>query len=131
MKGVRDQLRGRTTPSAADSESRPSGAPLAWALVLAALAWGGWRLWRRGTSSEERLLRKFLRRTAKRHGLAAIPDSVGLHELAERLDDPLAREFAELYGGAIYRDRKLEEGEYRRLREIVREMRRERLKAED
>lgn len=130
VKGVRDQLRGQTAPSATASEPRPSGAPLAWALVLAALAYGGLRLWRRGTSREERLLRKFLRRTAKRHGLAAIPDSVGLHELAEGLDDPQAREFAELYGGAIYRDRKLEEGEYRRLREIVREMRKGRLKAE-
>jgi hypothetical protein len=42
-------------------------------------------------------------------------------ELAESTGSPRVRQFADTYAGAVYRDRRLADGEYRRLRQIVRE----------
>lgn len=92
-------------------------ASLAGAAALIALA----RRSRR--SREERILLKFLRRLRKKHQLEAIPATTGLQALAEQLDDPVCREFAEIYGGGIYRDRKLTEEELKRLRALVRQLR--------
>ncbi len=80
-------------------------------------------LLRRGRRSrEERLLRAFLRRLRKKHRLDAIPAATGLQELAKQLDDPVCREFAEIYGGGIYRDRKLTKEELKRLQTLVRRL---------
>jgi hypothetical protein len=79
---------------------------------------------RRGRySREERILRLFLRRVRKKHHLEAIPAATGLQELANQLDDPVCREFAEIFGGGIYRDRKLTEEELKKLRVLVRKLR--------
>lgn len=71
-------------------------------------------------SEEERLLARFLRRLRKKHRLDAIPPDTGLHALAKQLDDPVCREFAEIYGGGIYRDRKLSREETKKLQELIR-----------
>jgi hypothetical protein len=95
------------------------------ALAVAVAAAAGLLLWRRRRFSPgERLLRRFLRLVRRRHGLEPLPPSTGLQELAERLDDPLCREFAAIYGGALYRDRPLTPDERRRLRAILRQLRR-------
>jgi transglutaminase-like putative cysteine protease len=74
-------------------------------------------------SREERLLRAFLRRLRKKHHLEAIPAATGLQALANQLDDPVCREFAEIFGGGVYRDRKLTEEELKKLRMLVRKLR--------
>jgi transglutaminase-like putative cysteine protease len=80
-------------------------------------------LLRRGRHSrEERLLRAFLRRLRKKHRLDAIPPATGLQDLAKQLNDPACREFAEIYGGGIYRDRKLTREELKRLQTLVRRL---------
>ncbi|GFO57351.1 membrane protein [Geomonas sp. Red276] len=79
---------------------------------------------RGGVGREERILRSFLRVLARRY-----PDASGgrrgLFELAESVGDDRVREFAALYGGAVYGDRELTAGELSRLREIIREIRQE------
>ncbi|BCR03343.1 membrane protein [Desulfuromonas versatilis] len=94
-------------------------------LAILGLALGGRLLWRRARSSTEtRLLQRFLRQAARAHGLAKIPCGEGLYELAERLDDERCRSFARIYGGALYRDRRLTDGERRRLTELIEELKR-------
>jgi transglutaminase-like putative cysteine protease len=110
-----DSLRGDTP--------KPAVKPLLIGLTALGLAIVLIYQWRKGGKSwEERILRAFLRQVKKRHGLGEIPEGVGLQELARRLNDPLCREFAELYGGAIYRDRRLTAEERQRLRQLVREL---------
>ncbi len=77
----------------------------------------------RRLSREERILRQFLRQVERRYRIDPMPLTVGLEELAARVKDPRCREFAEIYGRAIYRDRQLTEGERGRLKEIIRELR--------
>lgn len=89
-----------------------------WALAAAGAIFGLFRIL--GVHPEEKILRRFLRRVARRYGAEQVRDTVGLRELAERLDDPGCREFAEIYGGAVYRDRKLSRRELRRLSEAIR-----------
>lgn len=79
---------------------------------------------RRGRySREERILRLFLRRVRKKHHLEAIPATTGLQELAKQLDDPVCRDFAEIFGGGVYRDRKLTKEELKRLWVLVKKLR--------
>lgn len=79
---------------------------------------------RRGRySREERILRVFLRRVRKKHQLDAIPAATGLQELAKQLGDPVCREFAEIFGGSIYRDQKPTEKELKKLRALVGKLR--------
>lgn len=85
----------------------------------------GWLLWRRSRiSAEERLLRAYLKAVQRRYGLAELPVSLPLQQLAEQVDDPLCREFARIYGAAIYRGRRLTAAERGRLRGLLRALRR-------
>jgi transglutaminase-like putative cysteine protease len=93
-----------------------------WGLLLAGAAGLAGTLRRPRHSREERLVQRYLRRVEKRYGPESVRAPVGLQELAERLDDPRCREFAEVYGRALYRDRKPDRQELRRLRELVREI---------
>jgi 3-hydroxyacyl-CoA dehydrogenase len=45
---------------------------------------------------------------------------MGLFELADLTGSPRVRQFADTYAGAVYRDRRLADDEYRRLRQMVR-----------
>jgi hypothetical protein len=71
------------------------------------------RSWR-GRSPEERILRKLLRLTAARRGIAPDP-ATGILELADSIKEPSAQEFAAVYAGAVYRDRRLCAAEIRKL----------------
>lgn len=77
-------------------------------------------LWRR-PSAEARILGAFRRQVERRHRLQA-PPSMGLLELAEQTGDPLCRRFAEIYAGALYRDRRLSAEEKRQLRQLLRRL---------
>jgi len=69
---------------------------------------------------EERLLRAFYRRVRRDCPVTVERGRVGLFELAERTGNPRVRLFADTYAGAVYRDRRLADDEYRQLRQMVR-----------
>ncbi|MDW7757710.1 MAG: hypothetical protein SCH72_08470, partial [Desulfuromonadales bacterium] len=92
------------------------------ALAVAAIILG-YTVWHRRKSREQRLVARFQRLAAKQLGLGSIPPHIGIHEIARRLKDPLAREFAERYGQAIYQDRRLSRAEIRELNDLLRRMR--------
>lgn len=70
---------------------------------------------------EERLLRAFYRRVRLDCSVTVERGTVGLFELADRTGNPRVRLFADTYAGAVYRDRRLADDEYRRLWQMVRE----------
>ena len=72
-------------------------------------------------SREERLLRAFYRRVEGDCGLRAERGRVGLFELAGQTGNSAVREFVEVYAGAAYRDRRLNDNEWIRLRQLLRE----------
>ena len=51
----------------------------------------------------------FRTRMRKRYGNGAVSPAIGLTELGERLDDDQCRQFANIYHGAVFRDRPLTE----------------------
>jgi transglutaminase-like putative cysteine protease len=69
---------------------------------------------------EERLLRAFYRRVERDCSLKVERGRMGLFELADLTGKPGVRLFADTYAGAVYRDRRLTDDEYRRLRQMVR-----------
>ena len=70
---------------------------------------------------EERILRRFLRRIASEFGIDAGQGRLGLFEIAGLVGNERVGEFAAIYSGAVYRDRRLTDREYRRLQQILRE----------
>lgn len=70
----------------------------------------------------KRLLRKFLKLVGRQQGPKELPPSTGLFDLAEQVDEPLCREFARIYGEAVYRDRRLTAAEQRQLKRIVHQL---------
>jgi len=70
---------------------------------------------------EERILRRFLRRIASEFGIDARQGRLGLFEIAGLVGNERVGEFAAIYSGAVYRDRRLTDREYRRLQQILRE----------
>jgi transglutaminase-like putative cysteine protease len=82
-------------------------------------------LWRRrkSLSVEEKLLDKFTRVVKQQVDTEQIPASTGLEAMARRAADPRAREFAAIYGGAVYRDRVLRKDEIEKLKQLLKEMR--------
>ncbi len=96
----------------------PKADILFWLLSISALIsiWKG-RHWL-AVTREEFLLMRFRQRLRKIHS-EEFDSSVGLHELAERVDAPAVCEFVEEYGKIIYRDRRLTNIEFRRLLRIV------------
>ncbi len=67
-------------------------------------------------SREERLLRKFYHRLENDCGIKANRNRQGLYELASISNNEKVREFVDMYGGVVYRDRKLSADEYKRLK---------------
>ena len=79
-------------------------------------------LWRRSRYTvEERLVNEFRRRCSGR-GDSPCEPSTGLYELAAGLDMPEAVRFAQVYGRAVYRDRKLTSDEVMELRGLLAQM---------
>lgn len=71
-------------------------------------------------SREERLLRAFYRCVERECGVRVERGRVGLFEIAALTGNAAVHEFASIYGGAVYRDRRLSEQEFRRLQDILR-----------
>jgi hypothetical protein len=76
----------------------------------------------RRSSREARLLAALHARARQRLGQEFTLESLGLSELAERLDSNECREFARIYQGAVFRDRPLTAVEVARLKELLREI---------
>jgi hypothetical protein len=72
-------------------------------------------------SREERLLRAFYRRVERDCSLHPERGRVGLFELADVTGSAGVLAFADIYAGAVYRDRVLTDDEYFRLKQIVRD----------
>jgi hypothetical protein len=72
----------------------------------------------RSRNREERLLGRFLRRVRRRYPQLVV-ENRGLFELAREVDDAQIREFVEIYGVALYRDRRLAPEEWARLKKLV------------
>jgi transglutaminase-like putative cysteine protease len=68
---------------------------------------------------EDRLLQAFYRRVERDCGLRVERGRVGLFELADLTANPAVREFADIYAGAVYRDRPLGKDDHARLLTIV------------
>ncbi len=94
------------------------------ALLLVPVLFGTWRLRRQPRST--RILKRYLKLTAACFGSRSLPAATGLFALAEQVRDPLCREFATIYGGAVYRDRTLSRQELDRLDHIVHQLSRKR-----
>ncbi|MBJ6726762.1 transglutaminase family protein [Geomesophilobacter sediminis] len=96
-------------------------------VILVLLAAGGivavffW-IRQRPASPEERLVREFLRIAARRD-----PElnsrKCGVYEASRRLRDPALKEFAAIYGAAVYQDRPLQTDELRRCRDLLKQAR--------
>lgn len=71
-------------------------------------------------SREERILRSFLRQAKRDFGFDGVQMRLGLFEIAEKSGSEKMKEFVNIYAGAVYRDRRLTDEEYRVLREILR-----------
>jgi transglutaminase-like putative cysteine protease len=70
-------------------------------------------------SREKRLLRRFHRQVGREFGLVLVPGHQGLFEIATLTGSDRVREFAEIYAGAVYRDRRLTADEARRLEALL------------
>jgi hypothetical protein len=68
------------------------------------------------------LLEELRSRLRKRYGDEAITLASGLTELGERLDSDECREFARIYQGAIFRDRRLNVEEQVRLKKLLKKI---------
>ncbi|MBT1075903.1 transglutaminaseTgpA domain-containing protein [Geobacter grbiciae] len=90
---------------------------LALAAVLTLSVW--WITARSGRTPEERILRSFLARVEKVYGIPRNHRSRGLHELVHMVDDSAVAIFVDIWGGAIYRDRRLSREECRQLKQII------------
>src|SRR5512133_1906731 len=70
-------------------------------------------------SQDDRLLRAFYRRLARDCRVHPERGRLGLFELADLTGNTRVRAFVDIYGGAVYRDRRLSDTEYRRLKQMV------------
>jgi transglutaminase-like putative cysteine protease len=70
-------------------------------------------------SREERLLRRFYRRLDQDCGIVVERGRAGLFEVAERTGNSDVRSFVDIYAGAVYRDRRLNEQEFGLLQNIL------------
>lgn len=82
---------------------------------------------RRRSIKNKGVIFAYLRQVARSAGLKQLPPELGLYQLANLSGHPLCREFAEIYGGALYGGKQLEHGDLKRLRDIVGGLKKERL----
>jgi transglutaminase-like putative cysteine protease len=71
-------------------------------------------------SQEERLLHAFYRQVERDCSVHPERGRVGLFELADLTGSSQVRAFADIYAGAVYRDRRLTDDECRQLKQLVR-----------
>lgn len=70
---------------------------------------------------EELILRRFMRRIEHNYGIDTQAGQIGLFEISERVGNERVKEFVDIYAGSLYRDRRLTDQEYVRLRSILRD----------
>lgn len=75
-----------------------------------------------------RLIHAYLRQVAGCCGIKQIPPGLGLYQLAQLTREPLCRQFADIYGTAIYMDKPLTKDQIRQLRRIIRQLKGKRLR---
>lgn len=94
---------------------------LAGALLLVGVMFGIGRasLFR---SREQRILRSFLHAVEKEFDLSTGDGGAGLFEIASAVGNRHVSDFTAIYAGAVYRDRRLTDAEYEKLRQILRVM---------
>ncbi len=103
----------------------PTRRPLLFAAAgLTALLAGVLLVRNLGVPAEKRLEKRFLRLVQRRIGAGTVTPATGLTALADQIGDPRFREFARIWGGAVYRDRRLTPEERGRLEELLRDLRR-------
>lgn len=71
-------------------------------------------------SREQRILRRFLQTIEREFGLSTVEGGAGLFELSSAVHNSHVSDFVSIYAGAIYRDRRLTDDEYLRLRQLLR-----------
>ncbi|MBW4056877.1 MAG: DUF3488 domain-containing transglutaminase family protein [Proteobacteria bacterium] len=89
-------------------------------LLLAGLLFAAWRA-SLFSSREKRILNRFLLTAERKFGSIA---GSGLFEIALLADNSHVSDFVEIYASAVYRDRRLTNDEYFRLRQILRILKR-------
>lgn len=89
--------------------------------VIIGLAMAGWTIYwlKKRPVREERLLRCYLQQVEKKFDIGPLSPQTGLFDLAQQTEDPLCREFAEIYGRSVYRDKKLSAEDYRNLQKLI------------
>ncbi len=85
-------------------------------LLLVGLLFAAWRA-SLFSSREKRILNRFLHTVERKFGVIA---GAGLFEIVLSADNSNVSDFVEIYAGAVYRDRRLTDNEYLRLRQILR-----------
>lgn len=70
-------------------------------------------------SREQRIMQRFLDRLEHEFGIPARTGEAGLFEMASVADSRDVDDFVAIYAGAVYRDRRLTNDEYRRLKQII------------
>jgi transglutaminase-like putative cysteine protease len=76
----------------------------------------------RGHSREHVLLESLRKQVAARYDDDELPQGMGLVEISERYDNDACREFARIYYGAVFRDRKLSSSEYQQLKDLLKKI---------
>ena len=95
--------------------------PVAWIVICLAAVVYFWRWGMMQTfSRDQRLLRQFCRVIRRDTGIAPDLSRRGIFGLADASGDERVRRFADIYAGAVYRDRPLSDEEYAQLKTICR-----------
>jgi len=86
---------------------------------------GIYYLLKRRKNRIERLLQRYRNLIATAAGEESLSESTGLYTIADICNHPLCRQFADIYGTAIYHDRQLDDKEFQALIRIVRQLKRQ------
>ncbi|HET6419087.1 MAG TPA: transglutaminaseTgpA domain-containing protein [Geobacteraceae bacterium] len=70
-------------------------------------------------SKEEKVLRNFLGKVRKKYPDVPVAPGTGLQEIVKIIDKDAVRQFADLYCGIVYRDRKMSGEEYQQLLKLA------------
>jgi protein-glutamine gamma-glutamyltransferase len=96
-----------------------------WWALIPVLFGGSYYLLRRRKNRIERLLHRYRSLIAIAAGEELLPESTGLYTIADSCNHPLCRQFADIYGAAIYHDKPLANKDLQALTKIVRHLKRQ------